>query len=120
MKISGVIGLIKWEEYKKLKKEEREEYKFKNERATYPKTNITSLFGFYLIFGLYTFTNYLILKDYPLNWKTSQSEIYILQMRITAAFLIVWAIDYIGQMINHIYKLRKIRKWLNTITKKTS
>ena len=110
-----MTGLINWKKYKKLTKEQKEEYNFKYNEINYPRINLVYLFSFYLIWTIYILIMYLILIDDKEIWKMSFSKIFILQMQLTITFLFVWIFDYIGQTTYHIYKKWRLKKWLKKI-----
>lgn len=105
---------MKWEIYKKLTPEQREEWKFKYDQD-YPSFNShIYLVLIYALVSMYSAISLVLLKEY-VTLQTEVIVLFSLMMKITLVLLSIWAIEFIIKTVRYFWIDFKGMKWLKKI-----
>lgn len=107
---------MKYETYKQLNYDQKEEWTFKYSKINFPQASLVYLI--ILQCSLVAFSSIILisLKEYVVVHRPL-SELFALCFNISAVMLIVWIIDYVGQLANYIYIKIKEKSFLRKCLK---
>jgi len=107
---------MKYEKYKMLTAEQKEEYKFRFANISYPRVNFIWFVVFISIF-ISVMSLYVAIDGQYHLLATQLRDPYVYFFKITSIYLYVFLFDYIAEFGVYFYKTIKRNRWVKKCLK---